>query len=272
MVPLHAASGYNPAMTLIDAKPSRPAPISTNALILIAIFAALTFALAWMDQPPGVLTFAFVAVGWILSVVVHEFGHALVAYKAGDHTIADKGYLTLDPLKYTDLMTSLILPLVVLAMGGIGFPGGAVYLREDLMRSKRGRALASLAGPLGTLAVLVGLAACLALDRAAGVESSPLSRAAAFLAFLQAFALVLNLLPLPGLDGFGVIRPYLPVAVQEQALKFGNLVFIGLFLAIFFVPGVNHALFRVVLTITDLFGVPRLDIGAGLGAFRFWLT
>jgi len=257
-------------MTVTDIRPSKPAPISANALILVAVFAALTFALARMERPPGVLTFAFVVTGWILSVVVHEFAHAVVAYKAGDHTIAQKGYLTLDPLKYTDLGTSLVLPLVALALGGIGFPGGAVYLRDDLMRSRRGRALASLAGPLGTLAVLIGLAVCLGADRAIGVETSPLSRAAAFLAFLQAFALVLNLLPLPGLDGFGVIRPYLPPAIQQQATKVGGLVFIGLFLAIFFIPGVNHALFSAVLTITDLFGISRPDIGAGYRAFRFW--
>ncbi|MFZ0269538.1 site-2 protease family protein [Caulobacter sp.] len=257
-------------MTLADIRPAKPAPISANALILTAVFTGLAFALARMPDPPGVLTFAFVVVGWILSVVVHEFAHAFVAYKAGDHTIAEKGYLTLDPLKYTDLSTSLVLPLVALALGGIGFPGGAVYLRDDLMRSKRGRALASLAGPLGTLMVLIGLALCLAADRTFGVQTSPLSQAAAFLAFLQAFALVLNLLPLPGLDGFGVIRPYLPASVQQQALKFGNLVFIGLFLAIFFVPPVNDILFGVVVTITDLFGVSRPDIVAGLEAFRFW--
>lgn len=257
-------------MALTDVHPDKPAPISVNALILIALFAGLAFALARMTDPPGMLTFAFVVVGWILSVAIHEFAHAFVAYKAGDHTIVEKGYLTLDPLKYADVTTSLVLPLVALALGGIGFPGGAVYLRDDLMRSRRGRALASLAGPLGTLAVLVALAACLAADRAFGVETSALSRAAAFLAFLQAFALVLNLLPLPGLDGFGVIRPYLPQAVQQQALKFGGLVFIGLFLAIFFVPPVNDALFAVVVTITDLFGVSRPDIADGYRAFGFW--
>ena len=259
-------------MTLTDVRRTKPAPISANAVILIAIFAALAIALARMPDPPGVLTFAFVVVGWVLSVVVHEFAHAFVAHKAGDHTIAEKGYLTLDPLKYTDLSTSLVLPLIVLAMGGIGFPGGAVYLREDLMRSKRGRALASLAGPLGTLLVLIGLAVCLAADRAFGVESSPLARAAAFLAFLQAWALVLNLLPLPGLDGFGVIRPYLPRKIQQQALKFGNLVFIALFLAIFFVQPIADVLFGVVFLISDLFGVPRPDISAGYQAFRFWVN
>jgi Zn-dependent protease len=257
-------------MALTDVQRPKPGALSANALILIAVFAVLTFALARLPDPPGVLTFAFVVVGWILSVVAHEFAHAFTAYKAGDHTIAERGYLSLDPLKYTDLSTSLVLPLIALALGGIGFPGGAVYLRDDLMRSRRGRALASLAGPLGTLAVLVALALCLAADRASGVEASPLARAAAFLAFLQAWALVLNLLPLPGLDGFGVIRPYLPPALQQQAVKFGNLVFIGLFLAIFFVPPVSHALFVVVFRISDLFGVPQPDIAAGYHAFRFW--
>jgi len=257
-------------MALTETLKPRPAPISANAVILIAIFAGLAIALAHMAQPPGVLTFAFVVVGWILSVVIHEFCHALVAHKAGDHTVAEKGYLTLDPLKYTDLSTSLVLPLLALAMGGIGFPGGAVYLRDDLMRSKRGRALASLAGPLGTLVVLIALAIGLAADRAFGATGNALTHAASFLALLQAWALILNLLPLPGLDGFGVIRPYLPHDVQEKALRLGNFVFIGLFLAIFFVPPVSNAFFGLAFLVARLFGVSGYDVGAGYEAFRFW--
>jgi Zn-dependent protease len=257
-------------MALTDLHRTKPTPISANAVILAAIFAGLAIALARLPDPPGVLTFAFVLVGWILSVAIHEFCHAYVAHKAGDHTIAGKGYLTLDPLKYTDLSSSLVLPLIALAMGGIGFPGGAVYLRDDLMRSRRGRALASLAGPLGTLAVLAALAIGLAADRAFGVQTSPLSRAAAFLAFLQAFALVLNLLPLPGLDGFGVIRPFLPVAIQQGALRLGNVVFIGLFLAIFFVPPVSRLFFGLAFLLVQAFGVSGSAIGAGYEAFRFW--
>lgn len=257
-------------MALTDLHRTKPAPISANAVILATAFAGLAIALARMPDPPGVLTFAFVLVGWILSVAIHEFCHAFVAHKAGDHTIAGKGYLTLDPLKYTDLSTSLVLPLIALAMGGIGFPGGAVYLRDDLMRSRRGRALASLAGPLGTLAVLVALAIGLAADRAFGVPGNALSHAAAFLALLQAWALILNLLPLPGLDGFGVIRPYLPERVQQQATKFGALVFIGLFLAIFFVPPVSRLFFGLAFLLVQAFGVSGSAIGAGYEAFRFW--
>ena len=258
-------------MALTDIRRAKPTPISANAVILAAIFAGLAIALARLSDPPGVLTFAFVVVGWILSVAIHEFCHAFVAYRAGDHTVAEKGYLTLDPLKYTDLSTSLILPLIALAMGGIGFPGGAVYLRDDLMRSRRGQALASLAGPLGTLLVLICLAIGLAVDRAFGAPDSALTHAAAFLAFLQAWALILNLLPLPGLDGFGVIRPYLPRDVQQTATKFGNLVFIGLFLAIFFVPPVSNAFFRVAFVIAQAFGVAGPDVAAGYESFRFWM-
>jgi Zn-dependent protease len=124
------------------------------------------------------LTFAFVAMTWVLSVGIHEFGHAFVAHKAGDTTIVDKGYLTLDPLKYSDLSTTLIFPLIALALGGIGFPGGAVYLREDLMRTKGWRSLASLAGPLGTLV----RAADPGPGPAVGRVSTPLFNALAMLA------------------------------------------------------------------------------------------
>src|SRR5678815_2748961 len=70
--------------------------------------------------------FYIVTVAWIFSVCLHEFGHAVVAYKGGDYTVRDKGYLTFNPLKYTDPLFSIILPVLFVALGGIGLPGGAV--------------------------------------------------------------------------------------------------------------------------------------------------
>ena len=253
-----------PPMTVIEARAPR-APISPNALILIAACVGLGWAVAAELPPAGPLTFAFVAATWILSVGIHEFGHAFVAHKAGDTTIVEKGYLTLDPLKYTNLVTTLLLPLIALAMGGIGFPGGAVYLREDLMRSKGWRSLASLAGPLGTLLVLVVLALALPF-----VASDALRNALSMLALLQASALVLNLLPIPGLDGYGVIRPFLPDGVRARMVKIERVGFLILFALIFWVPGVSDFIFSLALTITDLLGVSRPAIGAGWRAFHFW--
>lgn len=251
-------------MTLVEARAPRTS-LSSNALILIAACVGLGWAVAAELPPAGPLTFAFVAATWILSVGVHEFGHAFVAHKAGDTTIVEKGYLTLDPLKYSDLVTTIIFPLIALALGGIGFPGGAVYLREDLMRSKGWRSLASLAGPLGTLAVLVALAVVLPF-----VASGPLYNALSLLALLQASALVLNLLPIPGLDGYGVIRPFLSDGVRARLVKIERIGFLILFALIFWVPGVSGFIFGAALAVTDLLGVSRPAVGAGWQAFHFW--
>src|SRR5215471_11837552 len=56
--------------------------------------------------------FLFVVSGWIVSLCLHEFAHALVAYRSGDLGVAERGYLTLNPLKYTHPILSIVLPVV----------------------------------------------------------------------------------------------------------------------------------------------------------------
>jgi len=79
--------------------------------------------------------------------------------------------------------------------------------------------------------------------------------ALAFLGFIEAFALVLNLLPIPGLDGFGIIRPWLPYAAQDLATTFGQTGIFVVFIVLWFVPSVSQAFFEVVRQITDLGGI-----------------
>ncbi|MDG2523709.1 site-2 protease family protein [Caulobacter segnis] len=244
-----------------------PITLSRNGFILIGLFLAFGAALA--AAPSGPLVFAFVLAGWMISVGVHEFGHAFVAWRAGDTEVVGKGYLSFDPLKYADLSTSLILPVIALALGGIGFPGGAVYLREDLMRSRMGRSMSSLAGPLGTLLVLIVLAVVIAAGWREQ-DTSPVIVALAFLAFLQATALILNLLPIPGLDGYGVLRPWLPVRVQRAVRKFEALGILALLALLFLVPGASGLLIGTAVLVTDLLGVPREAIVGGWDAFTFW--
>jgi len=244
--------------------------ISLNAFILVALCVSFGAGLATMSPPPAILTFLFIAATWILSVVVHEFGHAFVAWKAGDHSIVGKGYLSLDPLKYTDVTTTIVMPLVFLALGGIGFPGAAVYLREDLMRSRLGRSLASLAGPGGTLLVLMSLAVAIITLRAS--MPLPLLNALSFLAFLQAMALVLNLLPIPGFDGYGVIRAWLPDGVRAALAPVEKWAFIPVFGLLLFVDAASALLFGVSAQLAYVLGVPLENAQAGLEAFRFWET
>src|SRR5258708_7677798 len=86
-------------------------------------------------------------IAWILTVVLHEFAHGIVAYWGGDYTIRERGGLTLNPLQYIDPVMSIALPVLFLVMGGIPLPGGATYVRTDLLRSRLWQTLVSLAGP-----------------------------------------------------------------------------------------------------------------------------
>lgn len=248
--------------------PEQAPPDNRIGLALLAAFLALGVALALV---PGrnPLAFGFILVGWILAVMAHEFSHAFVAYLAGDTTVKAKGYLSFDPRRYGDLQTSLILPLIALAIGGIGFPGGAVYLRPDLMRSKAWRAAASLAGPGATLLVLLALAAALKVWANFGADDA-LFPAVAMLAFLQAMALLLNLLPFPGLDGFNAIRPFLPRAWGPAIHKAEGFAMIILLAALLLVPAIGASLFGAAADLTSALGIPRPAIARGWDAFHFW--
>ena len=159
------------------------------------------------------MTFLVVLIGWIFSLCLHEFSHALVAYMGGDYTVRDKGYLTFNPLKYTHPVYSLLLPLLFLVMGGIGLPGGAVYIETWRLRSKNWRTAVSLAGPLSNLLLALILALVLHF---APVTSSGFWTGLAFLALLQVTAVVLNLIPVPPFDGYNAIEPHLNEATRMQ--------------------------------------------------------
>ncbi|HWD68079.1 MAG TPA: site-2 protease family protein [Caulobacteraceae bacterium] len=237
---------------------------------ILSLWLALGAVLLLAGHAPHVVTFAFVLVGWILSVMLHEFSHAAVAWLGGDHTVKAKGYLDFDPRRYGALQTTLLIPILALALGGVGFPGGAVYLRNDLMRSRAWRAAAALAGPAATAVILLLLATGLRLWAGQGEVSGDLLAALAMLAFLQAMALILNLLPLPGLDGFNALRPFLPRSLGPTLRRAEGLTWLVLLALIFFVPGVGAGLFRMAAELAAMLGVPPEAMQSGWDAFHFW--
>jgi Zn-dependent protease len=210
-----------------------------------------------------------VLLGWVLSVMAHEFSHACVAYLGGDVTVVEKGYLSFDPRRYGQVGVSLVLPLLILALGGVALPGGAVYLRNDLMRGKGWRSAAALAGPAATLGILLALASALRIWEAAGAEG-PLFPALTLLAYLQAMALILNLLPIPGLDGFNAIRPFLPVAWGPQIRKAEGLAMVLLLVVIFLLPQGGAVIFGAATALGEALGLDPAAIGEGWRAFHFW--
>ena len=89
--------------------------------------------------------FIFVIAGWLVTLCLHEFAHAFTAWRFGDHDVAVRGYLTLNPLKYSHPLLSLGLPMLFIALGGIGLPGGVVCVRTSWMTTRQ-KTLVSLAG------------------------------------------------------------------------------------------------------------------------------
>ena len=245
----------------------RPSPIF---LVIVGV-TVLGGVLAWLaaaERRPlayfGVFT--FVIAGWLVSLCLHEFGHAYTAWRFGDHDVAVRGYLTLNPLKYSSPLLSLGLPLLFIALGGIGLPGGAVYVRTGFM-TPRQRTLVNLAGPLANLVLAVALLA--ATRQFYNQEHRVFWSAVAFLAFLQITALVLNLLPIPGLDGYGALEPHLSPETQravQPAKQFGFLILVVLLLA----PALNQWFFSVVLWFFDLSEVSRSLVAIGAQLTRFW--
>lgn len=237
---------------------------------IVAVWIGLGGWLAVAGQAPHAVTFAFVMVGWLLAVMAHEFSHALVALIGGDHTVRAKGYLAFDPRRYGALQITLIIPLLAVALGGIGFPGGAVYLRNDLMRGRLWRAAAALAGPAATAAILLALALVLRVGTGLGGAGGDLWPALSLLAFLQAMALMLNLVPIPGLDGFNALRSFLPFRLGPAIRKAEALAPLALLAAIFFVPGCGATLFRAAAGLCRGLGVSGEAMQTGWNAFHFW--
>jgi Zn-dependent protease len=243
----------------------RPSPIF---LAIVAAFAVCAW-LAWQDSGEWAV-FAFVVTGWVLSLCLHEFAHAAVAYTGGDRSVADKGYLTLDPRHYAEPGLSLVLPLLFVLMGGIGLPGGAVWIDRRALRSPTVASLVSLAGPATN--VVFALVCLLPLGLGwidLRVDTLSFTSGLAFLGFLQVTAAVLNLLPVPGLDGYGALEPHLSRELRIRVAPVGRW---GLFAVIILLllPGPNEAFFDTIDHLISATGTDPLLVREGLYRFQFW--
>ena len=249
---------------------SKQWPLSSTFLALIAAF---LFCAVWMVYRPEharLLVFPFVMIGFVIALCLHEFGHAIVAYHCGDRTVREKGYLTLNPLRYTDLQYSIIFPMLIMAIGGIGLPGGAVYIDMTNLRRRVYGALVSAAGPLATALVLVALMAVLEVLPQIGSVPQPLYAALAFLALLQVTVLAFNLLPCPGLDGWSIIEPFLPSGLRRLGRRMAPLAPLVLVVALFFVPGLNQWFWQTVYGICAWIGLSPKVAALGFRMFQFW--
>jgi len=257
-----------------------PSPVFVGILALVLVSAWM----AWTGYGNvRVDVFLLVISGWVLSLCLHEYAHALVAYFSGDRGVAERGYLRLNPLKYTHPVLSIVLPLVAVVLGGIGLPGGAVWVDHTYIRSKVRESLISAAGPATNVVFALILAAPFAFGAgddislyrddsgqiAVGGSHGAFWVGLGALAFLQVTASLLNLLPVPGLDGGNIVHPWLSPPYQRAYNLFAPYGFILLFVLLW-QSRINEWFFTLVGWLATAVGLPDGLGEVGLFYMRFW--
>jgi Zn-dependent protease len=243
-----------------------PVSLSANGLLVGLIFCGLGFGIGVDALEGSGAAFAFVMAGWVLGLCIHEFGHALAARRWG---LPGTGALTLDPLRAPDPVATMLLPVVLTMLAGLGFPSGAAEPEEGSKRddpSRRRQSAMAAAGPAASLAFLLTLVVLYALARP---EAETLRAVLAVSVLFQGTALILGLMPVPGLDGYGILRPWLSGdwPWTDRVARHSGLVLFGLFL----LSGVfTRPLFRASLRMTAGLGIDLADVITGYRLIRLW--
>lgn len=215
----------------------------------------------------------FVIDGWIISLCAHEFAHAFTADLGGDRSVRGNGYLSFNPLKYTHPLLSIILPLLFMMMGGIGLPGGAVYVQTQRLRGPKWESAVSFAGPAASalMAVLFALPFALRLFDTSGPVLSPmLWEAMSVVVLLNCAAVVFNLIPIPPLDGFGIVAPVLSPSLRAVISSFSMFGLILVFVAFSTSPAFSEFFRNTVNSMLQTLNVDPLWASLGLSEFMFW--
>lgn len=179
----------------------------------------------------------------IFSVMMHEVAHGAVAYKLGDNTAKAAGRLNLNPLRHLDLMGSVFVPLLTFfaSRGSLlfGWAKPVPYNPSNLKNPRKGAALIAAAGPLTNIAIAVIFGIVIRIA-APFLVSGANETGAIFILLLNIIVSinvvlgVLNLLPIPPLDGSKILFAILPASYYKIALTLERYGFLFLLLFIFF--------------------------------------
>lgn len=208
----------------------------------------------------------------LFSIVAHEYAHGEAAYRQGDTTAYMLGRLTLNPLKHIDPFLTIVLPVLLIYMGGPPF-GGAKPVPVNPRNYRHyvtGDIIVSLAGIFTNLVLFVLCAIGFVLVGLLGQAIGGLSGAVVLLQRMMFIGMwvntglaFFNLIPIPPLDGSHVLKHMLPPAA---GLKFRQLYVFGIFpilLVVWLLPGVVDAfmwpartLMRAAIAVVGGFALP----------------
>ncbi len=156
-------------------------------------------------------------VAWVppvlFAITVHEVAHGWIAARLGDKTALMLGRLTLNPVKHVDPVGTILVPgLLMLMQSGFlfGWAKPVPITWQNLKHPKRDMALVAVAGPAANLLMALGWALVIRLGMLLGDNGLALVFMGTAGIFINTILMVLNLLPLPPLDGGRVMTGLLP--------------------------------------------------------------
>jgi Zn-dependent protease len=253
-----------------------------STVFLVVVAATVTGGIAsWLGAGSRFAVFVFVFGLYFTVLCLHEFGHAYAAHRGGDTSIAGRGYLDLNPLRYVNPVLSLLLPAIYLIIGGLPLPGGSVLVNRAAIRTRAGAALVSAAGPLMnvaaaaiSMALIVLFAPTVTYGNFGFIDTSAPHWAfwagLSFFAYLQVAVAILNLIPVPGLDGYGIIEPYLRYETRRALEPIRPYGILAVLLLLFAFPPIRDGFSTLILHILQFGQQPDAGPAQGQDLFKFW--
>ena len=168
----------------------------------------------------------------LLAISAHEAGHAWMSYKYGDDTAYLLGRVTLNPVKHTDPVGTLLIPIISFTFGALGGALGSIPLigwgkptpvnPRKWTKYKQANVMVSIAGVLANLILLaIGIVAAKVMMSQGftvydffGQSQNPVAILVGNMMTLNLSLFVFNLLPFPPLDGSKILSTYLPSSFQ----------------------------------------------------------
>jgi Zn-dependent protease len=179
-------------------------------------------------------TISIAAIPVLFAITLHEAAHGYVARHFGDMTAYQQGRISLNPMRHIDPLGTILLPLLTLVVGGVMF-GWAKPVPVNyaaLRHPKKDMLWVAIAGPASNLVMAMGWALLykLAWMNPGNYFAEPLMSMAEWGMKINAVLIVLNMLPLPPLDGGRVAVSLLP---YRQAIQLSKIEPYGMFILIF---------------------------------------
>lgn len=194
---------------------------------------------------------------FLFSVIIHEVSHGVMALRLGDTTAKNAGRLTLNPLKHLDFFGSIILPITLILTNSpilFGWAKPVPYNPNNLKNPKLGSGLIGAAGPISNLsvAIIFGIITRLIFASAPFESTQVFLLLMNYIVYINVLLAIFNLLPIPPLDGSGILFSILPAGsykIQEFLTRYGFVILIGLLLfgLLQFISPIIYTVFRLII-------------------------